>query len=312
MEAKNFTVVLDGKPIFLIPMYPNTTIKQIKKYFENYLKKNKFESKAYNMDIYLDEKNKLDLSNPIYNKYSLQSVWDKITDGYIVLITDYFANLPKDMLHLLAQQMSLSDLLNFCQTNIKYRFLCEDTRDKGYWNRVVEEQYPNLTEFKNKVDKKLNWEQYYDYIIEWLETDWDRKLIEAVEKADIEGVKNSLDHNAIYNITSSIMKYAQSLDWINVEDIIVIEQLLEKTDEERMKKIINVDKEIDMRKLTKTIRQFLKNKPAFLRNVRKSMDKLTLDPIQFIAKIKYWAKQMRIYGININRDEITEERLYIR
>ena len=81
-----FIVRLDGNNVAKVPVKFSATVGSIKSYFRNYLNKARRNSQDYQISIYLDKNNKLDIDNSEqYDDLIIGLVWNQIGQGYISL-----------------------------------------------------------------------------------------------------------------------------------------------------------------------------------------------------------------------------------
>lgn len=155
-EAKIFKVVMDGNPITQIPIYPNATIGSIKKYFEKYLKSLDKQPDDYSIYIYLDNHNKLDIEGTDkYDTINLSSVWNKIKNGMILLISsdNYFNRLYSDLIYQIAVRVDLPTLTRLCQTEKRLSKICDD---EIFWmNRA-------FRDYGAHSPDSLTWKKFYE------------------------------------------------------------------------------------------------------------------------------------------------------
>lgn len=134
MDPVNFTIVLDDQIVQYSPIYPNSTIGMIKEHFRNLLVTKGRKVKDYTIVIYLNRQDKLDIDNTDkYDNTTLKSVWNNITDGYILLAPNYFSYLYGDLIYTLGLSVDLPSLTKLCQTDKRMSKLCSD--DKFWMNR---------------------------------------------------------------------------------------------------------------------------------------------------------------------------------
>ena len=145
-DRKNFKFLVDGElHKGSIKVFPTETVGELKARGREYAKMIK--KSKHKLQIYLDRNDMLDVSNTKkYDKVPISNVWDRITDGYIVLTgpvrktttikttiktkktpvvlgapksepTDNLRRLPKDVLVKIHLDLDDRSLFNACQTS---------------------------------------------------------------------------------------------------------------------------------------------------------------------------------------------------
>lgn len=151
-QIKNFKVFLNDIYISNIPTYSNATIRQIKDSVINIVRSNNLDPNRFNFDIFIDRETKLDLTK-LEDNHDLASVWDHISDGYIVLmpkieiriedkpIKTTMEMLPKDMRIEVVKNLTGKDIINLCQTSTDMQKLCTETKYNLLWVQKIKEEF---------------------------------------------------------------------------------------------------------------------------------------------------------------------------
>ena len=203
MQTKIFKILLDGKSTNTIPIANYTTIGSIKEYFEKYLLRLGKDPLDYDVKIYLDTVDKLDVNNTTrYDNISLNSVWNRITNGHIVLThsPNYFKRLYTDVIYQIALKLDLEDLANLCIADKKMSRICQDDY---FWLMRLNSEYGLMVKPENESWKEFfkNVKKYSKFKPETIED-----LIKYGKYISILNVSIILNH-----ITNEGLKYVPNL-----------------------------------------------------------------------------------------------------
>ena len=208
-QSKIFKILLDGEIINTIPITNNTTIKTVKDYFKDYLLELGKDPIDYNAKIYLDNINKLDVDNTNkYDNINLNSVWNKITNGHIVLThsPNYFIQLYTDAIYEIALRVDLKSLTSLCRVDKRMSQICFD--DDFWWMR-----------FRNDYGIMIkpeddSWKGFYKGV---------KKYSSAEPATNEDLIKygkylTRLNLDANWEITDEGLKYVPNLSHLNLDE----------------------------------------------------------------------------------------------
>lgn len=208
-ETKIFKILLDGKSVAQVPITKNTKIGTIKQYFRDYLKQMDKNVRDYAIKIYLTNDKKLDVDNTSqYDNISLNSVWNNITNGYIVLIfnSNYFARLYTDAIYQIVLKLDLESLTNLCLADKRMSRIC---RDDVFWMNRVYNDF-GVTEKPNE----RSWKNHYKFtsIVDVVREHLDESNFTQIDvyeghKENLQKILEGMSESDINKLESNPMKY---------------------------------------------------------------------------------------------------------
>ena len=230
-QSKIFKILLDGDLINTVPITNTTTIKDVKNYFNDYLLNLGKDPLDYSIKIYLNNLDKLDVDNTNeYDDINLHDVWNKITNGSIVLThsPNYFRRLYPDAIYQIALKLNLEDLSNLCRVDKRMTRICDDNnfwltrfnteygimnnRDKEPWKDFYK-NVKYLANIKPKTDLDLS--NYGKYLTN-LNLEDNKKITDKGLKHLPNLISLELGYNK--NITDKGLKYLPNLISLNLDD----------------------------------------------------------------------------------------------
>lgn len=158
---KQFKVLLDNEYLGQVPISNKVTVANLKDYSRNVIIHNKKDPKEYVTDIYLEPKNKLDLTK-IQDNLVLSPYFHLFTDPYLhiyrpIPVGTNFLDLPSDMKRYLINLVEPVQALELCKTvqcnwehllNLNYDFITQGFAP----GNSVEEKFRYLA---NRVSKNI-------------------------------------------------------------------------------------------------------------------------------------------------------------
>lgn len=169
-KEKSVIIYLNEKPILKVKIYPETTILEILKTAEQFLKTQNI---GYNTpELFLSDKQKLENTVLVNPKYQNSLVFKQIINDKSALIykTDEIKKIPKgftgnkDTDFIILSNLEDKDLYNFCQTD---RYIAKLCQDESFWMNRTLNRFRDLIDQEDipKIKRDSSWKDFYNDLV---------------------------------------------------------------------------------------------------------------------------------------------------